>query len=102
MIKLLQALKTDTVHTINDTLLQYGILGILALILSYFAYNQFKRLTEKNDKLELKVDTLQREMVELIVEEKEKLSKLVSENTKALNEIRTTIIQFLLERQDTK
>jgi chaperonin cofactor prefoldin len=66
-------------------------------MLSYFAYNQFKRLTERNEKLELKVDTLQREMMELIVEEKEKLSMLVAENTKALNELRATIIKYLLE-----
>lgn len=99
MNTLLQALTTNTVNTINDTLLQYGILGALALILSYFAYNQFKRLTERNEKLEQKVDTLQREMMQLIVEEKEKLSQLVSENTKALNELRATIIKFLLESE---
>jgi hypothetical protein len=97
MTNLLQAVRNETISTINDTVLQYGILGILALMLSYFAYNQFKRLTERNEKLELKVDTLQREMMELIVEEKEKLSMLVAENTKALNELRATIIKYLLE-----
>ncbi len=99
MNTLLQTLTGNTVNTINDTLLQYGILGALALILSYFAYNQFKRLTERNEKLEQKVDTLQKEMMKLIVEEKEKLSQLVSENTKALNELRGTIIKFLLESE---
>jgi hypothetical protein len=97
MTNLLQAVRNETISTINDTVLQYGILGILALMLSYFAYNQFKRLTERNEKLEQKVDTLQREMMELIVEEKEKLSMLVAENTKALNELRATIIKYLLE-----
>jgi hypothetical protein len=97
MIKLLQALTNDTVLSIEDTTLQYGVLGIMALSLSYFAYNQFKRLTEKNEQLEKKVDSLQREMMKLIVEEKERLSMLVNENTKALNELRSTIIKYLLE-----
>lgn len=99
MNKLIQAVTSNTVNTINDALLQYGILGALALLLSYFAYNQFKRLTERNEKLEQKVDTLQKEMMKLIVEEKEKLSQLVAENTKALNELRGTIIKFLLESE---
>jgi hypothetical protein len=101
MNTLLQSLNnTTTLSTINDTILQYGILGIVALILSYFAYNQFKRLTEKNEKLEQKVDTLQKEMMKLIVEEKDKLSLLISENTKALNELRSIIIKFLLESDE--
>jgi hypothetical protein len=101
MNTLLQSLNnTPALSTINDTILQYGILGIVALILSYFAYNQFKRLTEKNEKLEQKVDTLQKEMMKLIVEEKDKLSMLISENTKALNELRSIIIKFLLESDE--
>jgi F0F1-type ATP synthase membrane subunit b/b' len=76
---------------------QYGALGILVFLLSFFAWNQFKALTERNAKLEEKVDTLQKEMVKLIVEEKDRLSTLVNENTKALNELRTTIVKYLLE-----
>lgn len=97
MTQLLQGPAKDTVLAIQDTTLQYGILGILALLLSYFAYNQFSRLTLKNEKLEEKVDKLQREMMQLIVEEKERIALLVNENTKALNELRTTIVKYLLE-----
>lgn len=100
MKNLLQALSNNTISAAQESALQYGILGILALTLSFFAYNQFKRLTERNEKLELKVDSLQRQMMQLIVEEKEKLSQLVGENTKALNDLRATIIKYLLERAE--
>lgn len=75
---------------------QYGILGILAFSLSFFAWNQFKRLTEKNDKLEEKVNNMQEEMMTMLIEEKERLASLVQENTKALNDLRNTIVQYLL------
>lgn len=86
----------DSISAVQNTALQYGILGILAFILSYFAWNQFKRLTQKNDELEKKVDVLQDEMMSMIIEEKERLASLVQENTKALNDLRNTIVQFLL------
>lgn len=100
MTYLLQGPAKDTVLAIQDTTLQYGILGILALLLSYFAYNQFNKLTQKNEKLEEKVDRLQKEMMQLIVEEKERIAQLVNENTRALNDLRTTIIKYLLENAE--
>jgi uncharacterized membrane protein YgaE (UPF0421/DUF939 family) len=95
---LLQVSPFSSLSPVQNTAWQYGVVGIIAFLLSFFAWNQFKRLTEKNDKLEAKVDSLQREMVDLIVEERERLAGLVSENTKALNELRSTIVQFLLNR----
>lgn len=100
MTKLLQAIPEETVFSIQNTALQYGVLGIMAFMLSYFAYNQFTRLVKKNEQLEEKVDSLQKDMMKLIVEEKERLSMLVNENTKALNELRSTIIKYLLENTE--
>lgn len=97
MTELLQAVTEETVFSIQNTALQYGVLGIMAFMLSYFAYNQFNRLVKKNEQLEEKVESLQKQMMQLIVEEKERLNTLVNENTKALNELRTTIIKYLLE-----
>ena len=94
MLKLLEATPLEAAQ---NTAFQYGALGILVFMLSFFAWNQFKALTEKNTKLEEKVDTLQKEMINLIVEERDRLSILVSENTKALNELRTTIVKYLLD-----
>lgn len=98
-MKLLQAvtkLQADSVSVFQNTALQYGILGILAFLLSFFAWNQFKRLTDKNDMLERKVDALQDEMMAMLAEERDRLSELVAENTKALNDLRNTIVQYLL------
>lgn len=95
MFDLLQA---TPVEAAQNTAFQYGALGILVFMLSFFAWNQFKALTQKNEKLEEKVDILQKEMINLIVEERDRLSTLVSENTKALNELRTSIVKYLLEK----
>lgn len=97
MVKLLQVVNATPVEAAQNTAFQYGALGILVFMLSFFAWNQFKALTEKNAKLEEKVDILQKEMINLIVEERDRLSILVSENTKALNELRTTIVKYLLD-----
>jgi hypothetical protein len=93
---ILQVPGGPSVSIIENAAVQYGILGILAFVLSFFAWNQFKRLTQKNDKLEEKVDILQEEMMTMIMEEKERLATLVQENTKALNDLRNTIVQYLL------
>lgn len=97
MLEFLQVVNATPVDAVQDTAFEYGALGILVFMLSFFAWNQFKALTEKNAKLEEKVDTLQKEMINLIVEERDRLSTLVSENTKALNELRTTIVKYLLD-----
>ena len=97
MVKLLQVVNATPVEAAQNAAFQYGALGILVFMLSFFAWNQFKALTEKNAKLEEKVDILQKEMINLIVEERDRLSILVSENTKALNELRTTIVKYLLD-----
>jgi len=97
MTELLQAVSEDTFFSIQNTAMQYGVLGIMAFMLSYFAYNQFNRLVKKNEQLEEKVESLQEQMMKLIVEEKERMNILVNDNTKALNELRSTIIKYLLE-----
>lgn len=75
--------------------LQYGILGIVALFLGYFAYNQWQRLEKKNIELEKKVDRLQEEMLELMSEERDRMASLVQENTKAIQELSRIILEYI-------
>jgi len=84
---------------INSAILQYGILGIVALLLGYFAWIQYKRLVVKNDKLEEKVDRLQQEMVQILVEERDRMSKLISENTQALNDLQRVITEYIIKQK---
>ena len=84
---------------INSTILQYGILGVVALLLGYFAWIQYKRLVVKNDKLEEKVDRLQQEMVQILVEERDRMSKLISENTQALNDLQRVITEYIIKQK---
>ena len=78
--------------------MQYGLLGIIALTLSYFAWSQYQRLLEKNDKLEEKVDKLQDEMMAILVEERDRMSKLITDNTIALQELQKTIVTFIVSQ----
>ena len=86
---------------------QYGILGILAVLLGYFAWNtyqkiskkndeEYKRLIAKNDYLENEVAALREEMMSLIVEERNRMADLVKANTEALTELRRTITDYML------
>lgn len=95
-MKLLQVVPVD----IQDYALQYGILGILAFILGYFAYNQYKRLISRNDALEEKVDRLQRDMMGILVEERDRLAELIKDNTQALQELQKTILQYMVKNKD--
>ncbi len=85
---------------LQDYALQYGVLGVVALILAYITISQYKRLLKKNDALEAKVDKLQEEMIILLAEERDKLSELIKENTAALQELQRTILTFMINNRD--
>ena len=70
--------------SVGSAFMQYGILGVLAFLLGYFAWQQYLRLVEKNEALEEKVDKLQDQMMKILVEERDRLDALIRENTAAL------------------
>jgi mannitol-1-phosphate/altronate dehydrogenase len=91
---LLQAVATTST---KEYLLQYGVLGLVAFILGYFAWMQYQRLVKKNDELEEKVDKLQEQMMILLIEERDRLSELIRENTQALAELQKTILKYIVK-----
>lgn len=94
---LLQGISTELVQS---NLTQYGVLGLVVLVLGYFAWVQYQRLVAKNDLLEQKVDRLQEEMMQILVEERERLAELIRENTQALSELQKTIFQYMVKNND--
>jgi hypothetical protein len=85
---------------IKEYFLQYGVLGMLAFLLGYFAWIQYLRLVKKNDILEEKVDRLQDEMMGLIAEERDRLAELIKDNTEALRELQKTIFKYMVKNSD--
>jgi hypothetical protein len=85
---------------IKEYFLQYGVLGMLAFLLGYFAWMQYLRLVKKNDILEEKVDRLQDEMMGLIAEERDRLAELIKDNTEALRELQKTIFKYMVKNSD--
>lgn len=85
---------------LQDYALQYGILGVVALILAYITISQYKRLLKKNDALEVKVDKLQEEMMMLLAEERDRLADLIKENTAALQELQRTILTYMVNNNN--
>ena len=83
-------------YTFQTEILQYGVLGVVAFLLGYFAWNSYKKLVDRNDALEKKVDNLQTEVRQLLVEERDRMSKIIEENTKAITELRHIIVSALL------
>jgi hypothetical protein len=85
---------------IKEYFLQYGVLGMLAFLLGYFAWMQYLRLVKKNDILEEKVDRLQDEMMGLIAEERDRLAELIKDNTEALRELQKTIFKYMFKNSE--
>ena len=93
-------LQVSEADHIQEYLLQYGVLGILAFLLGYFAWMQYQRLVKKNDALEEKIDKLQDEMMAILVEERDRLAELIRENTLALNELKKTIFKYIVKNNE--
>jgi len=80
--------------------MEFGILGIISFLLGYFAWHSYKRLADKNDALEIKVDKMQEELTILLIDERDRLSEIINENTKAINDLRNIIITTLIRKED--
>ena len=93
-------LQVSEADHIQEYLLQYGVLGILAFLLGYFAWMQYQRLVKKNDALEEKVDKLQEEMMMLLVEERDRLADLIKENTEAMRDLQKTIFKYMVKNSE--
>jgi predicted PurR-regulated permease PerM len=86
--------------SVGSAFMQYGILGMLAFLLGYFAWQQYLRLVKKNEQLEEKVDNLQQQMMQILVEERDRLDTLIRENTAALQELQKTIYKYMMNKKD--
>jgi len=86
--------------SVGSAFMQYGILGILAFLLGYFAWQQYLRLVKKNDQLEEKIDKLQEQMLKIIVEERDRLDTLIRDNTAALQELQKTIYKYMVKSKE--
>jgi hypothetical protein len=86
--------------SVGSAFMQYGILGVLAFLLGYFAWQQYLRLVEKNEALEEKVDKLQDQMMKILVEERDRLDTLIRENTAALQELQKTIYKYMVKSKE--
>jgi predicted PurR-regulated permease PerM len=95
---ILQATVDST--SVGSAFMQYGILGVLAFLLGYFAWQQYLRLVKKNDQLEEKIDKLQEQMMKILVEERDRLDTLIRENTAALQELQKTIYKYMVKSKD--
>lgn len=84
--------------SIQSQFLQFGVLGIVSFLLGYFAWHSYKRLADKNDALEEKVDRMQEEMTKLLIDERDRMSDIIAENTKAIHDLRTIIINSLIQK----
>ena len=92
-------LQVDT-SSIQFGLMQYGILGILAFLLGYFAWQQYLRLVKKNEELEAKVDKLQEDIMKLLIEERDRLDVLIRDNTAALQELQKMIYKYMVKNKE--
>ena len=94
-----EILQVDT-NSIQSGLMQYGILGVLAFLLGYFAWQQYLRLVKKNEELEAKVDRLQEDITKMLIEERDRLDALIRDNTAALQELQKVIYKYMVKNRE--
>jgi predicted PurR-regulated permease PerM len=95
-VLLLQVTNAMVPEGAQNYVLQYGILGVITVVLAYVAFQQYQKLVERNDMLEEKIDKVQKEMNDLLIEERDRMSKLIQDNTQALNDLQKTILNFMI------
>ena len=93
---LLQVTNAMVPEGAQNYVLQYGILGVITVVLAYVAFQQYQKLVERNDMLEEKIDKVQKEMNDLLIEERDRMSKLIQDNTQALNDLQKSILNFMI------
>ena len=96
MSLLLSLTQTVTTDGIINTLLSYGVLGIFSIVAAYVAWGQYKRLLDRNDSLEVKVDAMQKQMQELLIDDRNRMERLVADNTKAIESLHSIIVDTLV------
>lgn len=96
MSLLLSLTQTVTTDGIINTLLSYGVLGIFSIVAAYVAWGQYKRLLDRNDSLEIKVDAMQKQMQELLIDDRNRMERLVADNTKAIESLHSIIVDTLV------
>jgi hypothetical protein len=88
-----------TVQQASQHLFEYGLLGILAFLLGYFAWSSYNKLEKKNDELEKKLDVLQEEMMDILSDERDRMADLVQKNTAAITELSRIILEYVVEKR---
>ena len=76
-----------------ETLTQYGALGVITLGLGAALWFLLKRQIASEDKLKTQVDALQKEMNDYIRNDQNQMRQAIDNNTKALSDLRDTIIR---------
>jgi len=75
-----------------ETLTQYGALGVITLGLGAALWFLLKRQIASEDRLKSKVDDLQQEMNDYVKRDQTLIKSAVENNTKALQDLRDTIL----------
>jgi hypothetical protein len=75
-----------------DMLAQYGVLGLVTLGLGACVWYLLKRQLASEERLQNKVDTLQKEINDYIRNDQHKLISIIENNTEAMRELRDIII----------
>ena len=85
-------LQTVPTAGVFDSLIQYGVLGIATLGLGWACWKLLQRQLEAEEKLNTKVDELEKKFDGYIDNDHAKLKGLVDSNTKAYLELRDMIV----------
>lgn len=75
----------------ENMLYQYGILGVVTVILGRLMYQQYQSLIKKNIELEKRIDDLQIEIRDYLIHDREESNKIMERNAIAFENLMQTI-----------
>lgn len=74
-----------------EQLAEYGVLGLLTLGLGFVVWWLLRRQLKGEEQLRIQVTSLQDDLGRYVREDRDRLGKAIDDNTRALNELRSSI-----------
>ncbi len=89
-------LEIDVPSTVSsfENLAQYGALGVVASFMGVALWMLLKRMLKAEDELKEKVDNLQKEMNNYILNDQNKLKEVIENNSKVMTSLRDIVMEL--------
>ena len=101
LIDVVSDIPSNTLGTFAN-LAQYGALGAIAVFMGTALWLLLKRMLKAEDELKTKVDELQKEMNNYIINDQNKLKEVIENNSKVMSSLRDIVLEIKIREQNRR